>query len=242
MKPKFLILTSIFGGAVISVLSLATSYESLQATPSSYPRTCHSIKLSGEYLQATCNTSFGGLERASIKLRGIFNINGQLVENILIGNNSFIKSCKQRKVNGNQLSALCLNNRKKYVNATITLEEITNVEGNLTYEFDAYKRGVAKKISDGHAYNKHAAEFATDKASPSRKTFKEIALDVILNSQDEKSISDARKVYWKKINLKDYIPGKSKPRGTVLIVNPRDFDNGTMFVPPRGKKYFDNLK
>ena len=107
MKPKFLSLTSLFGSAIISVLSLATAYESTQAAPSSYQESCDAESFSGCYLQAHCKTSSGGFERASIKLRGIFNIDGRLVQNLLRNDIRFRDTCNSISVVNGVLTARC---------------------------------------------------------------------------------------------------------------------------------------
>lgn len=244
MKFKFLSLTSIFGSAVISVLSLATTYEFVQAGPSSYPTTCNEEKLSGagDVLFATCKNSDGNEKSTSIKLRGIYNIDGRLVQNILNSNNSFIKSCSHRSLKNGILAAICLNENQEHVKTHTILQEITNRNGKLEYEFDNYISETAKKIANGHAYRQHVTEFETDQVTPAQSIFEKMALDVIRKKEDEKNLADGRKAYWKKINPSNYLSGKSKSRGTILIVNPRDPDRGTMFVPNRGKTYFNNLR
>ena len=78
--------------------------------------------------------------------------------------------------------------------------------------------------------------------APSREVFTKIVYDVITRSEARKNVSNGRRAYWKRINPSNYIPGNSRSQGTIVIVNPLDRDRGTMFVPSRGKAYYDDLK
>lgn len=242
MKLKFLSLTSFFGIAVVSVLSLATTNEFVQALSNSYYQSCDAEQIGEDYLKAHCRTKGGGFERASIKLRGIHNIDGRLVQNILRADSSFQDSCKNTSIDKGLLQASCKNSRGGDVRSSIRLEEISNNDGNLVYEMDDHIRRTSHKIGHGHSYAKHKNEFKTDKAIPTKGELSRIAQVVISNKEEEKNLINARKAYWKTINPSKYIRGRSKPKGTIVIIDPRNRDQGTIFVPSRGKSYFDSLR
>ncbi|MCI0438270.1 MAG: hypothetical protein L0177_03960 [Chloroflexi bacterium] len=83
---------------------------------------------------------------------------------------------------------------------------------------------LAQKISDGHAWTKHQGEFPSIKTSDD---FAKHVGDVMNNPDEHKPLSNSRHAYWK--------------AGTIVITNPKDPDEGTCFIPPRGKKYYDAL-
>lgn len=102
---------------------------------SSFQETCSNISINGDTLQATCKRIDGSSQHTSIQLNGIANIDGKLQ---FVGSNkpsSFQNSCRDISINGNVLTATC---QKKdggaWVQTQITLDEITNVDGHLTYE------------------------------------------------------------------------------------------------------------
>ncbi|MFO0765053.1 MAG: RHS repeat-associated core domain-containing protein [Patescibacteria group bacterium] len=89
----------------------------------------------------------------------------------------------------------------------------------------------AKRIGNGHAYDKHVAKegqfsgIATDKA-----TFSQHIDYVMKNPTETKMLQNGRYAYWQ------------ESTNTVIIRDPRSSDMGTAFQPKNGKSYFDNLK
>lgn len=88
----------------------------------------------------------------------------------------------------------------------------------------------AKKIAEGHAYDKHVTQQKEFPEIKDKQAFAEHIDDVMANPSASKSLSGGRKAYW---------DDKSQ---TVVITNPKAVDGGTAFKPKDGKAYFDNLK
>ncbi|MEH1841578.1 MAG: CVNH domain-containing protein [Nostoc sp.] len=252
MKLKFWNLTSILSSAVISLLSPITAFESAQAGPSSYQRTCHDERIytvsNITYLYAVCRNVNGLPIASQLQLLGINNKNGKLIQNPLVGATSFFSTCTAIKVFNGKLSAYCLKINGQYYANNISLEEITNYNGYLGYEWNKIIQETADKIGHGHAYFSHANEFNSSSHSPTMDTMSLIAADILsyynnnAANRDFKTLQDGRAAYWGVINPSHYIGGYSRNKGTIVIINPSVRDMGTMFVPLAGKAYFYNLR
>ena len=88
--------------------------------------------------------------------------------------------------------------------------------------------GIARRIAQGHAYDKHVLEKGEFPEIANPGEFEHLIDDVMNNYDDSKSLTRGRAAYWK-----DDI---------VVITNPVDPDGGTAFRPVDGKEYYDNLK
>lgn len=249
MKPKFLNLTSLLGSAVISLLSLTTTYDYAKAGSSSYPKKCSNERIflrgNATKLSAVCKQVNGIPIASEIDLLGITNKNGRLIQNPLVITTSFFTTCNSIMVLGGVLSAYCKNSNGTYKPNAIALQEISNYNGHLQYEFNKVINETADKIGKGHAYVKHGNEFDTDSHSPTKGTMSAIAEDILnyhaMNAQS-KLYGQGKRAYWGFINPSHYLPGNSKYKGTVVIIDPANSDMGTMFVPLNGKAYYDNLR
>ncbi|MBE7195365.1 MAG: hypothetical protein INR66_23165 [Gordonia polyisoprenivorans] len=87
-------------------------------------------------------------------------------------------------------------------------------------------RATAKRIADGHAYQKHVIERGEFPGVSSRAEFSELVESVMKNGS-VKTLPRGRMAYWLD--------------GTVVIRNPRAQDLGTAFRPTEGRRYFDEL-
>jgi filamentous hemagglutinin len=83
----------------------------------------------------------------------------------------------------------------------------------------------AEKITNGHAYGKHASEFG----NPSKQEFSDLVEDTMDNGQT-RPLAKGRTAYWNDKN------------GMLVIKDPSSPDGGTAFKPVGGKSYFNNLK
>ncbi|MHC5771724.1 MAG: CVNH domain-containing protein [Nostoc sp.] len=252
MRRKFLNLTSILGSVVISVLSLSIAYKYAQAGSSSYPKTCWNERIfyirltKTTKLSAVCRNKKGLPFASEIVLRGINNKDGKLIQNPLVKTTSFFPSCTAINVQYGLLSASCRNtNGTRYKNNAIQLEEISNHDGQLTYEINKIIDETADKIGHGHAYPKHSNEFATYSHNPTQGVMTKIAKD-ILNSNatnaQSKPFGEGKRAFWGVISPSHYLPGTSSKKGTLVIVDPDNSDAGTMFVPSGGLGYYNRLK
>ena len=252
LKIKFWNLTSILSITVISLLSPITAFKFAQAGPSSYQRTCHSEKIytayNITYLEADCKNVNGVSIKSQLKLLGINNKDGKLIQNPLVGATSFFPTCTAINVFNGNLSAYCLKINRQYYGNNISLEEITNHNGYLAYEWNKIIQETANKIGYGHAYYSHANEFKSSTHSPSQGTMSKIAEDILSNNRnkvlngDFKTLGQGRAAYWGEIKPSSYLGGYSSYKGTIVIIDPSTGDMGTMFIPLRGKTYFDNLR
>ncbi|MCB0334830.1 MAG: hypothetical protein KDD62_00950 [Bdellovibrionales bacterium] len=85
----------------------------------------------------------------------------------------------------------------------------------------------AKKIANGHAYDKHVLEKGEFPEISSPDEFEHLIKNV-MESKDNKPLSNGRHAYWKD--------------DTVVIADPNHIDGGTAFRPSAGKIYYDNLQ
>ena len=84
----------------------------------------------------------------------------------------------------------------------------------------------AQRIGGGHAFRKHAHEFGF-KTEAEMKAH----VDRVLRSPSAtRKLDRGRTAYW------------DESSQSVVITNPRDADLGTVFRPPKGRRYFDELR
>lgn len=85
---------------------------------------------------------------------------------------------------------------------------------------------IANAIASGHAYTNHAYRFNVS----SQEDFEAI-IERILNAPTEtKTLRRGRVAYW------------DSTFAAIVIVDPNHPDQGTAFIPSRGKRYFDNQR
>ncbi|MEH1917727.1 CVNH domain-containing protein [Nostoc sp.] len=183
MKSKFLNSIIILGSTVISVFSLAIGYKYVLAVPSSYQYSCPTELLQGTMLEANCLTTDGKSQPfTTLILKGIHvNSSGQLTQNALSGTSTFLNECYSFSpylyITMGIIKAKCKNLSHTYKNTSIRLEEITNHNGKLTYEWDRIIDQTAFKITT-HAFYNHYAEFSLPKNNNSKAIMSVIAKDV----------------------------------------------------------------
>ena len=88
---------------------------------------------------------------------------------------------------------------------------------------------IAKRIANGHAFEKHVLK---GNEFPKIKAKQDLAklIEKILEKPGEvKSLADGRFAFWDEASK------------TVLIINPKTIDGGTIFVPKKGKTYFNEI-
>lgn len=101
---------------------------------SSFQHSCSSIDVAEgqDVLSAQCKKMNGSPQAASLRLRGIHNMDGVLV-NTNQGESSFHRSCKDVFVCGTTVMASCRMKNGKYKDANVKLVGIHNMDGQLTY-------------------------------------------------------------------------------------------------------------
>ncbi|MCW2595944.1 MAG: fhaB 1, partial [Jatrophihabitans sp.] len=86
----------------------------------------------------------------------------------------------------------------------------------------------AKKIANGHSFDKHVtrqAEFTAQKITTVDQF--ETHISSVISSTTSKNLGGGRSAYW------------DDATGTIVIVNPGAADMGTCFRPTAGKSYYD---
>jgi hypothetical protein len=126
-------LTTCFLAAIPSFVVCLGGVSAASDAPSSYQLTCSNISLSGNVLSAVCRRRNQTLNRTSIVLRGIENIDGTLRVINPGGIASFQLTCRNTSVNGSQLSGSCRKINQTYVNTSTNINGIENINGVLTY-------------------------------------------------------------------------------------------------------------
>lgn len=103
-------------------------------SPSSYQSSCRNIKISdGDLLSAACRTTSGGYRISSVRIQGIQNKDGQLNFTRLNVASSYKLTCKSIGVAGATLTASCKKINDTYVNTSILIPGIKNINGDLSY-------------------------------------------------------------------------------------------------------------
>ncbi|WP_375471021.1 LamG-like jellyroll fold domain-containing protein [uncultured Nostoc sp.] len=99
----------------------------------SYQETCTDISVNGNVLSATCKRADGSLNKTSIVLKGIENIDGELKVTDPNKASSYQETCTEISIQGNVLSATCKRADGSPNKTSIVLDGIENIDGNLTY-------------------------------------------------------------------------------------------------------------
>jgi filamentous hemagglutinin len=89
---------------------------------------------------------------------------------------------------------------------------------------------LARKIADGHSYDKHVIKQKEYPGVTSKPQFQKVVQETIDNPSAEKPLKNGRYGWW------------NDSSGTVVIYDPNSPDGGTAFRPTAGKSYYDNLK
>ena len=84
----------------------------------------------------------------------------------------------------------------------------------------------ANQIANGHAFEKHAAEFGVE----TPEELEEVVKDTLENATQSRELTDGRTAYY------------DEETNTLVIVNSSSPDGGTVFKPETGKTYFEKLK
>jgi CVNH domain-containing protein len=111
---------------------LAMSPANAEGT-SSFQRSCDHISIAGNALVATCRRVDGSMNRTSLVLLGIENIDGELR---LTGRGqpaTFQDSCRHTRMDGGTLTATCHRIDHSDEQTSVELPGISNINGNLQY-------------------------------------------------------------------------------------------------------------
>ncbi|WP_375505840.1 CVNH domain-containing protein, partial [uncultured Nostoc sp.] len=86
---------------------LSNKWKEQKLMNSSYQGSCSEISINGNVLSAICKRSDGSLNKTSIVLNGIENIDGKLKITDPNKPSSYQGSCSEISINGDVLSAIC---------------------------------------------------------------------------------------------------------------------------------------
>jgi hypothetical protein len=111
---------------------LAMSPAQAQGT-SSFQRSCDGISIAGNALVATCRRVDGSLNRTSLVLEGVENVDGQLRVTGRGRPATFQNSCRHIRMDGGTLTATCKRLDHSDQQTAVELAGISNINGNLQY-------------------------------------------------------------------------------------------------------------
>jgi hypothetical protein len=122
----------------IASISLATSTpanarEYRRLTTSRFDQTCTNMRVFDNILEAECLTRDGRSVYTNIPLRGIQNIDGNLVPSNSNRISNFSETCGYFSVRGNELQATCQTRNGGLRDTSIALNDIDNIDGTLRY-------------------------------------------------------------------------------------------------------------
>jgi len=113
------------------LLSTAAAKPAAAQSASTFQNSCVHIFASGDILSADCRGQNGVFTRTSIEIPGIANIDGVL--QFTGDRSSFQNSCRNIRVDGDVLSALCRRGDGAYSPSSIEIPDIVNIDGVLQY-------------------------------------------------------------------------------------------------------------
>ncbi len=127
-------------GLAIASICLATSTpanarEYRRLTTSRFDQTCENTRVFNDVLEADCLTRNGRYNYTNIPLRGIQNMNGNLVPINSNQISNFSETCGNFSVIGNELQATCRTRNGGLRNTSIALNDIDNIDGTLRYRY-----------------------------------------------------------------------------------------------------------
>jgi hypothetical protein len=115
-----------------SLCGFPMSPAAAEAT-SSFQRSCDRIAIAGNALVATCRRVDGSLNRTSLVLEGVENIDGQLRATGPGRPATFQNSCRHIRMDGGTLTATCKRIDHSDEQTSVELPGISNNNGNLQY-------------------------------------------------------------------------------------------------------------
>lgn len=137
-------------GLAIASISLATSMpanarEYRRLTTNRFDQSCRNMRIVDDVLEADCLTEDGRLNYTNILLRGVENIDGNLVNTNRDRVSNISETCGYFYVKGNELQATCRTRYGGLKETSIALNDIDNIDGTLRYR-DRYRYNNASYI------------------------------------------------------------------------------------------------
>jgi hypothetical protein len=128
----------VFNKSIMIAFAICAGVSGLASIParaqeSSFQSSCRGISIAGATLTATCRRVDGTFARTSIVLRGIANINGRLQQTAPEEPATFQDSCQHIHVIGGTLTATCRKVDGAYIETSILIPNIENINGNLQF-------------------------------------------------------------------------------------------------------------
>jgi hypothetical protein len=121
-------------GALCVVAGCAVVPPADAQSSSTYQNSCGNIFIEGATLVATCRRVDGSFHQTSIMLEGIENIDGQLQFTQPGQPASFQNSCRNIRVAGSTLTAICRRTDGSYEPTSLDTLGISNIDGHLRYD------------------------------------------------------------------------------------------------------------
>lgn len=134
IKQFFFRINAVVG---LTLLTATAASPAFARSPSSFQFSCTLAYIQTDSkvanLVAFCGTRNGARIRSVVRLKGIDNQNGILVDNGGNSDSSFQRSCYGLTVVGDELFATCFKANGQRVPSKIKIEGISNQDGFLTY-------------------------------------------------------------------------------------------------------------
>jgi hypothetical protein len=116
------------------VLPIALALPAQAQQMSTYQDSCRQIRVHGATLAADCRRMDGSFNETAIEIRGIANIDGNLQFSSMVDSSSYQRSCRHIRVTGATLTAVCRRIDGSFIESSILIPGIANIDGNLQYQ------------------------------------------------------------------------------------------------------------
>lgn len=119
-------------GFAVTCIGVAVNAPA-NAAPSTYQNSCRNVNVVEDVLEANCLTRDGREVYTNLRLRGIENIDGNLVATNSNRPSNFYQTCANSSIRGNVLRATCRTRNGQWRDTAIALNGIDNIDGELRY-------------------------------------------------------------------------------------------------------------
>jgi hypothetical protein len=101
--------------------------------PSTFQASCRHIAITGSTVTAECRRNNGSYKHTWLRVAGVENLHGVLHYTTVYESSTFQDSCKDIKIAGAAISALCLKDDGAFAKTWIAIPDLVNENGDLRY-------------------------------------------------------------------------------------------------------------
>lgn len=101
--------------------------------PSTFQASCRHIAIAGSTVTAECRRRNGDYKQTWLRIAGVENLDGTLHYRTVYEASSFQNSCKDIRIAGAAISALCLKDDGSFAKSWIAIPDMVNEDGDLRY-------------------------------------------------------------------------------------------------------------